>query len=108
MERKTLGADEIQAAGSLWIIMTYCMTLLIGWLRPYLSLFIDPYFLDGCVHTLDLSFYALSYGWPRPCHISCIRDISCICTHRFSDSSVWVKRILIKHFTPPSLSELML
>ena len=84
--------DKIQAADSLWIIMIDYMTHLIGWLRPYLSLLVDPSLLDGCVHTLDPGYCTLYYGWLRPYHISCIRDISCTCLHRFSDDSVfsWV------------------
>ena len=45
MECKTwILFDEIQAASSLWIIMNCSMTLLIGWMRPYLSLLVDPFF----------------------------------------------------------------
>ena len=66
------------------------------------------FLLDGYVHTSDLSFYVLYYGWLRPYLISCIRDISCICNCRFSDNGVWVEHVLIKNFTPPSPSDLML
>ena len=83
---------NIQAMGSLWIIMIYYMNHLIGWLRPYLSLLVGPYLLDGCVHTLDPCFCTLYYRWLHPYHISCIRDISCIWVRKFSDGSVfsWV------------------
>ena len=84
------------------------MTLLIGWMRPYLSLLVDPYyymvasipwislfmysFMDGCAHTT----YHVS-------EISVVFVLIGLPTEVFS-----VERILIKHFTPPSLSDLML
>ena len=94
---------KIQAADSLWIIMIYYMTHLIGWLQPYLSLLVGPYLLYGCVHTLDPGFCTLYYGWLRPYHISCIRDISCICIRKFSNGSVfsWTRSHKAFH---PSLS----
>ena len=87
--RPWIFSDEIQATDSLWIIMIDYMTHLIGWLRPYLSLLVDPSLLDGCVHTLDPDLCTLYYGWLCPYHISCIRDISCICIRRFFDGSVF-------------------
>ena len=88
--------------------MTHYMTLLIGWLRPYLSLLVDPYFagwlrpylgsrfvyfiMDGCAHT--------RYHVPQ---ISVVFVIAGLLMTVFS-----VERVLIKHFTPPSLSDLML
>ena len=79
----------IQVVDYLWIIIMYYMTHSIGWLRPYLSLLVDPYLLDGCVHTLDPNYCKLHYGWLRPYHISCIRDINCICIRRSSNGSVF-------------------
>ena len=79
---------NIQATSSLWIVMIYYMNHSIGWLRPYLSLLVDPYLLDGCIHTLDPGYCTLYYGWLRPCHISCIKVISCICICRSSNDSV--------------------
>ena len=101
-------SNEIQAAGSLWIIMTYYMTLLIGWLRPYLSLFIDPYcWMVVSIPRISLFMYSIMDGCAHTtCHVS---DISVlfvlvgILTTVFS-----VERALIKNFTPPSLSDLML
>ena len=80
---------NIQAASSLWIIMIYYMTLLIGWLRPYLSLLVDPYFSGWMRPYLGSHHFSTFYGWLHPYHISCIREISCICTRRSSDSSVF-------------------
>ena len=45
----------------------YVYDSLIGWLRPYLSLFIWSS-LDGCAHTLDLDYSVLCFGWLRPYH----------------------------------------
>ena len=81
--------DKIQVANSLWIIMIDYMTHLIGWLRPYLSLLFYPSFLDGCVYTLDPGYCTLYHGWLHPYHISCIRDINCICIYRSSDGNVF-------------------
>ena len=88
--------------------MTYYMTLLIGWLRPYLSLLVNPYFaewlcpylgsnfvhfiMDGCTHTT----YHVS-------EISVVFVLAGLPMEVFS-----VERVLIKHFTPPSLLDLML
>ena len=47
----------IQAVGSLWIIMTYYMTLLIGWLQPYLSLLVNPYFAGWLRPYLGSQFF---------------------------------------------------
>ena len=43
----------------LWIIVIHCMNHLIGWMQPYLSLLIDPFLLDGYVHTTDLCLHTL-------------------------------------------------
>ena len=75
--------------GSLWIIMIYYTTHLIGWLRPCLILLLGHYLLDGCVHTLAPGFCTLYYGWLCPYHVSCIIDISYICLCRSSDGSVF-------------------
>ena len=88
--------------------MTYCMTLLIGWLRPYLSLFIDPsYWMVVSIPRISIFIYSIMDGYAHA-HDSCIIDISCICNFMSSDSGVWFERVLIKHFTPPSLSDFML
>ena len=92
--------DKIQVANSLWIIMIDYMTHLIGWLRPYPSLLIDPSLMDGCVHTLDPSYCTLYYGCLCPYHTSCIRDISCIFIFRSSDGSVFSWACSHKAFHP--------
>ena len=57
-------SDEIQAAGSLWITMTYYMTLLIGWLRPYLSLFFDPFcWMAVSIPRISLFMYSIMDGY---------------------------------------------
>ena len=60
--------------------------------------------LDGYVHTSDLSSY-IYFIMDGCAHAtcSCIRDISCICNCRSSDSGVWFECVLVKHFTHSSL-----
>ena len=84
------------------------MNLLIGWLRPYLSLFVDPYYwMDVSIPRVSIFIHSIMDGYAHTI-CSCIRDISCIRNWRFSDSGVWFERILIKHFAPPSPLDLML
>ena len=88
--------------------MIYYMNLLIRWLRPYLSLLVDPYFRDGYVHTLDLIVLVLfmdgyAHTTYRVSEKSVVFVLTVFLTALFS-----LGRILINHFTPPSLLDLML
>ena len=65
----------------------YVHDSLIGWLRPYLILFIWS--------SLD--------GWAHTAYTSCTWDISSIFLRRFSDGGASVEYVLVKHFTPLSL-----
>ena len=88
--------------------MTCCITLLIGWLWPYLSLFVDPYYwMAVSIPRISVFMYSIMDGCAHTT-CSCIRDISGIRNCRFSDNDVWLERVLIKHFAPPSPSDLML
>ena len=65
--------------------------------------------LDGCVHALDLDYYILCYGWLRPYHVYIMYLISFVLLYiGFLTTVLSVGHVLVKHFTPLSLSGLML
>ena len=64
--------------------------------------------LDGCIHTLDLDYFILCYGWPIP-HTYHAFETSVVLPHAsFLTAEFSVGHVLVKHFTPLSLSGLML
>jgi len=65
--------------------------------------------LDGCAHTLDLDYYVLWYGWLCPYHVHHVFAISVVLLYAgFLVAVFSVGHVLVKHFTPLSLSSLML
>ena len=65
--------------------------------------------LDGCVHTLDLDYCILCYGWLRPYHIYHVFEVSVVLLYVVFPTAVFsIGHVLVKHFTPLSLSGLML
>jgi len=63
--------------------------------------------LDGCAHTLDLDYCVLCYGWLRPYHLHHVFEISVVLLHAGSPAAVCsVAHVLVKNFTPLSLSGL--
>ena len=65
--------------------------------------------LDGYIHTLDLDYCILCYGWLRPCHIYHVFEISVILLYvGFLTAVFSIGHVLVNNFTPPSLSGLML
>ena len=65
--------------------------------------------LDGCVHTLDLDYGILCYGWLHPYHIYHVFEISVVLFYADFLMAVFsVGHVLVEHFTPLSLSGLML
>ena len=65
--------------------------------------------LDGCVHALDLNYCILCYGWLRPYHIYHVFEILVVLFYAGFPTAVFlVGHVLVKHFTPLSLSGLML
>ena len=65
--------------------------------------------LDGCVHALDLDYCILCYGWLHPYHIYHVFDIPVVILYAGFPTAVFsVGHVLVKHFTPISLSGLML
>ena len=65
--------------------------------------------LDGCAHTLDLDYCILCYGWLRPYHIYHLFEILVVLLYAGFLTTVFsVEQVLVKHFTPLSLSGLML
>jgi len=65
--------------------------------------------LDGYTRTLDLDYCVLCYGWLHPYHIYHVIEILVVLLHAGSPAAVCsVARVLVKHFTPLSLSVLML
>ena len=80
--------------------MTYCMTLLIGWLRPYLSLFVDPYcWMDASIPRISVLTWSIMDGCAHTTY-SCIRDINCTCSCRSFDDDVLVWACSHKAFHP--------
>ena len=65
--------------------------------------------LDGCAHAMDLDYYVLCYGWLHPYHIYHVLEISVVLLYAGSLAAAFsVAHVLVKHFTPLSLSGLML
>ena len=65
--------------------------------------------LDGYIHALDLDYCILYYGWLHPYHIYHVFDISFLLVYAGFLTIVFsVGHVLVKHFTPLSLSGLML
>ena len=65
--------------------------------------------LDGYVHALDLDYCILCYGWLCPYHIYHVFEILVVLVYAGFLTAVFsVGHILIKLFTPLSLSGLML
>ena len=61
--------------------------------------------LDGCIHSLDLDYSILYYGWLRPYHIHHVFEILVVLVCAGFPTTVFsVGHVLIKHFTPLSLS----
>jgi len=58
---------------------------------------------------MDPDYYVLYYGWLHPYHIHHVLEISVVLLHAGFPAAVFsVARVLVKHFTPLSLSGLML
>ena len=87
----------IQAAfcGLLWLF-----TWLTYWMAATIPESIYRSSLDGCVHTLDMDYCILYYGWLCPYHTSCIWAISCTCIHKFFNDSVFSWTCSRKAFHP--------
>ena len=65
--------------------------------------------LDGCVHALDLDYCILYYRWLRPYHIYHVFEIPIVLLYAgFPTAAFLVGHVPVKHFTPLSLSGLML
>ena len=96
--------SRLRFCGLLWLV-----TWLIHWMVATIPESIYRSSLDGCIHTLDLDYGILCYGWLFPYHIYHVFEISFVllCTG-FPTAMFLVGCILIKHFTPLSLSGLML
>ena len=80
---------------------------LIGWLRPYLSLFIDPYWMAASMPWIWILVYSIMDGYAHTTyHVSKILVVFVFSGLPIAVFSVG--HVLIKNFTPPSLSDLML
>ena len=65
--------------------------------------------LDGYVHASDMDYYTLYYGWLCPYHIYHVFEISVVLLYAGFPTVVFsVGHVLVKNFTPLSLSGLML
>jgi len=61
--------------------------------------------LDGCTHALDLDYYVLCNGWLHAYHIYHVLEISVVLLYVGSPAAAFsVAHVLVKHFTPLSLS----
>ena len=73
---------------------------LTGWLRPYLSLFIDPHWMAVSIPWIWIIVYSVMDGCAHTAYISCIWDISCISSRRFSNGGVFSWTRSCKAFHP--------
>ena len=81
---------------------------LIGWLQPYLSLFIDPHWMAASIPLMWIIVYSVMDATPIP-HIYHVSEISVVFLYPGFPTAVFsVGHVLVKHFTLLSLSSLML
>ena len=80
---------------------------LIGWLRPYLSLIVDPFWMATSIPWILIIVYSIMDGCAHTTYH--VFEISVVFIFAgFSMAVFSVGHVLIKHFTPPSLLGLML
>ena len=80
---------------------------MIGWLRPYLSLFIDPFWMAASIPWILIIVYFVMDGCAHTTYH--VFEISVVLVYTGFPTAVFsVGHVLIKHFTPLSLSGLML
>ena len=73
---------------------------LTGWMRPYLSLFIDPHWMAASIPWIWIIIFSVMDGCAHTTYISCIWDISCTSSRRFSDGGVFSWTCSRKAFHP--------
>ena len=103
MERKTLDCVCCNPGCDFVDYYDYLHDLFNGWLRPYLSLLIDPHWMAVPIPWIWIIVYSVSDGCAHIAYTSCTWDISFISLRRFSNDGVSVGHVLVKHFTPLSL-----
>ena len=80
---------------------------LIGWLRPYLSLLIDPFWMAASIPWILIIVYSIMDGCAHTTYH--VFEISVVLFYVGFPTVVFlVGHVLVNHFTPLSLSGLML
>ena len=103
MERKTLDCVCCNPGFDFVDYYDYLHDSLTRWLRPNLSLFIDPHWMAASMPWIWIIVYFVMDGCAHTTYISCIWDISFTSSCGFSDSGVfsWTRSRKAFH---PSLS----